>query len=88
MDRTEAREVARRCLEPYTTMKYDDVVQDVGSRKAVHVTSDAGRRYAIDIEIGWDDGPDGDIRIVALADDSTVWSATFPVTESWIIEKS
>jgi hypothetical protein len=87
MSRSIAHKVARDLVESIgRNESYDSLKRRMGTVTSVELASPDGNRYAAEIQILWDDKPDGDIRIIAAVDGPAV-SAYFPVGESEIVRR-
>jgi hypothetical protein len=84
MRRDEAREVLAEHLENYRLQKYQDLVSQIGRIETVQIVASSGRWYAVEVQVLWDAGPHGDIRVVGNIDDGGL-RAMFPLNESLLV---
>jgi hypothetical protein len=83
MDRREAAEVLALELEGYQAMSYGELVRLIGDPTAYERASRRGSEFQVEVQVFWDDRPQGNVRVIASVDDGG-WSAFFPLTESFI----
>ena len=84
MDKNEARSVLAEHLVSYRARAYSDLVANIGHAGCVEVIGPSGTPYQIEVDIVWDDKPDGNIRVLAGIDDGTLRAAFSPLTDDFI----
>jgi hypothetical protein len=85
MDGTEARSLLRGKMTELLRLPYAQLTEMVekAERYRSEVTGPSGTAYQIVIDIYWDSGSSGDIRVVGCVDDRG-WRAFMPLTEDFI----
>lgn len=61
-----------------------DLRNEVGRSHRFEVTAESGIWYQGEVQVSWDGGPDGAIRVMASVDDGG-WRAIVPLTEDFIL---
>jgi hypothetical protein len=84
MNRIEALRVLRGELQPLRERSWTDLRKEVGQSRRFEVTAESGTRYQGDVQVFWDDKPNGAIRVLASIDDGG-WRAFVPLTEDFIL---
>ena len=63
MDREEALSLLNAKLDEYRKLGYDELAARVGEEEFPEVVGASGTQYQIEIQIVWDDKPDGAVRV-------------------------
>ena len=84
MDRSQAKSILARQLARYRTKSYAVSGRLIGKLDVFDVTEPDGVIYQIEIQVMWDDKPEGDIRVIGAIDDAG-WRAFIPLTDSFIM---
>ena len=84
LDKEIAMAVLAEQLGLYRTKPYAVLKELIGRVDASEVATPDGLAYQIEIQVFWDDKPDGDIRVIGAIDDSG-WRAFFPLGDSFIM---
>jgi hypothetical protein len=84
MDENEARRVLRSQLQPWRKRSWAELRKDVGQSQRFEVAAESGTWYQGDLQVLWDDHPEGAIRVVAAIDDGG-WRAFVPMTDDFIL---
>jgi hypothetical protein len=72
-------------LAPYRAKSYDALTATIGSLDVFEVPNLGDRPYQIEVQVMWDDKPDGAILVMGGIDDGG-WSAFAPITESFLVD--
>jgi len=84
MDKREARHILVSQLQSLRDKSYSELVKMVGGEPVdLEITGSSGVRYGIEVQIFWDDRPNGNVRVMGAIDDGG-WRACFPLCESFI----
>lgn len=79
--------VAQRVLKEWVAklraVPYRELVPRVDSVTTDEVPRDSERSWQLEIQVLWDDEPDGNVRVVVTVDDGGL-QAFVPLTESFI----
>lgn len=84
MDKTEAKDVLNRELEPYRARSYGQLVTLIGEPVVFEKAGRSGTQYQIEIEAFWDNQPNSDVHVMGSIDDGG-WRAFIPLTVSFIM---
>ena len=84
MDKNEARSVLVEHLLSYRARSYADLVANIGHAGCVEIRGPTGTAYQVEVDIVWDDKPNGDVRVLAGIDDGTFRAAFSPLTDDFI----
>lgn len=84
MDREEALSLLNAKLDGYRKLSYDQLAARVGDEEFPEVVGESGTQYQIEIQIVWDDKPDGAVRVLAAIDDGG-WRAFMPLCDSLLM---
>jgi hypothetical protein len=85
MDKQEAKTLLGQELKKWRQRPYADLVPFVGSEPVTgEVLGGRGDRYQFEIQVVWDRGSRGDIRVLGAIDDSGI-RAFVPLTDDFII---
>ncbi len=85
MDETEARTILRQHIDGYRSKGYRALVNLIGEVKAFQTCGASGKEYAIEIDVMWDGGPGGDVRVIGSIDDQTLRGSIAPLSEDFIL---
>jgi len=83
MDTAAAQKVLDEWLARLRAVPYPELASRVGSVTTDEVARDSERTWQLEIEVSWDDEPDGDIRVMASIDDGGL-RAFVPMTGDFI----
>lgn len=84
MDKKEAKQVILAVLEPFRAKPYAELIQMIDAEPVTgERASSSGKQYQIEIQVFWDNKPNGNIRVIGEIDDGG-WRAYFPLTEDFI----
>jgi hypothetical protein len=84
MDRNEARVVLADHLVSYRTRTYADLVANISHGGCTDIIGPSGTAYQVEVNIVWDDKPNGNVRVLAAIDDGTFRATFSPVTDDFI----
>ncbi len=84
MDAGKAKAVLAGQLLIYRTKPYEELKGLVDQVEAYDVASPDGLAYQIEVQVRWDDEPDGNIRVTGAIDDGG-WHAFLPLTDGLIV---
>ena len=84
MDKQEARLILSEQLAPYRRRPYADLVSMIGKVVHTEVTGPSGAWYQFDIQVFWDNKPNGDVRVSCAIDDGG-FRAFIPLTDDFIM---
>jgi hypothetical protein len=84
MDTDKAKAVLADQLIQYRTKPYEELKAMIGQVEAYDISSPDGLAYQIEIQVFWDDKPNGDIRVAGAIDDFG-WRVYVPLTDSFIV---
>lgn len=84
MDADKAKTVLADHLVIYRTKPYEELKAMVDQVQAYDVASPDGLAYQIEVQVRWDDKPDGNIRVTGAIDDGG-WRAFLPITGDFIV---
>ena len=79
----EAQRVLGEQLAKLRTLPYRDLVARVDSVFTEEIVRDSERSWQLEIEVVWDDEPDGNVRVIASIDDGGL-RAFVPLTDSFV----
>lgn len=68
MDREEALGLLNAKLDDYRKMSYADLATRIGDEEVVEVTGVSGTEYQIEVNVTWDQKPNGDLRVMGTID--------------------
>ena len=83
MNKTEALRVLHGQLQPWRERSWMDLRKEVGQSQRFEVSAESGT-WQGEVQVFWDDEPDGAIRVMASIDDGG-WRAFVPLTEDFIL---
>ena len=84
MDQVEARGILRAHLDEWRRRTYAELTSEVGESRQLQTTGQSGTRYQVDVQVRWDDKPNGDIRVLGGIDDGG-WRTFAPLTDDFIL---
>jgi hypothetical protein len=84
MNKIEALSVLHGQLQPWRERSWAQLREDVSQSHRFEVTAASGTRYQGEVQVFWDDKPDGAIRVMASIDDGG-WRAFVPLTDDFIL---
>lgn len=83
MDTVEARRVLDQWLARLRAVPYQELAARVGSVSNDEIARDSERSWQVEVEVLWDDKPDGDVRVMVAIDDGGL-RAFVPLTGEFI----
>ena len=83
MDKVAAQKVLKEWVTRLRAVPYKELAFRVDSVTTDEVVRDSERSWQIEVEVQWDDEPDGNIRVTVAVDDGGL-RAFVPLTESFI----
>ena len=84
MNRVEALSVLHGQLRRWRERPWRQLREEVGQSHRFNVIAESGTWYQGEVQVFWDDKPDGAIRVMASIDDGG-WLAIVPLTEDFIL---
>lgn len=84
MDREQAIALLARKLQIYRAMSYEQLRALVGRVEPYNFEASDGMHWQIEIQIIWDEKPNGDIRVLGAIDASDL-RAFLPLTDDFIV---
>jgi hypothetical protein len=84
MDNAEAAALLKDHLAAYRLRSYDDLRTLLGKPQAAELRGGSGRTYQVEVEVTWDSGPGGALRVLAFIDDGG-WRALRPLGDDFIL---
>jgi hypothetical protein len=84
MNKVEALSLLQGQLWPWRERSWAQLREEVGQSHRFEVTGESGTWYQGEIQVFWDDKPDGAIRVMASIDDGG-WRAFVPLTDDFIL---
>jgi hypothetical protein len=87
MDKKEAGYLLDQYLGGFRTRDYSDLVKMVDSGPFIEeVLSPTGKEYQVEVDVVWDDQPNGSIRVLGAIDDGG-FSAICPLSDDFIKDR-
>lgn len=84
MDKKEAKRIIAEQLKKYRSKSYQELIQLIDAEPIVYeIMENNNIKYQIEIQVFWDDKPNGDIRVSGDIDDGG-FRAFFPLTKDFI----
>lgn len=83
MDTVAARKILNEWMARLRAVPYPELASRVGSVTTDEVARDSERSWQLEIEVDWDDEPEGDVRVVVSIDDGGL-RAFVPLSEAFI----
>jgi hypothetical protein len=84
MNKVEALSLLQGQLRPWRERSWAQLREGVSQSHRFEVTGESGTWYQGEIQVFWDDKPDGAIRVMASIDDGG-WRAFVPLTDDFIL---
>jgi hypothetical protein len=84
MDRIEALTLLESELARYRSRRYAELVQLLDEPVTADVTGPSGVVYQLEFQAFWDDGKDGNLRVIGSIDDGG-WRAFVPLTRDFLV---
>ena len=84
MNKTEALNVLQGQFQPWRERSWAQLRDEIGQLHHFEETAASGTRYQGEVQVLWDDKPDGAIRVMASIDDGG-WRAFVPLTADFIL---
>ena len=84
MNKEKARAVLSEALRPYRAKSYAELRDLIGQIDVYEIENSNGPDFQIEIQVFWDDKPDGNICVSGGIDDGG-WSAFSPLGEDFIL---
>lgn len=84
MDNAQALRVLHEHLKSWRDRTWDELRARIGESHHCDIASESGTRYQVEVQVLWDDKPDGAIRVIGSIDDGD-WRAFAPLTDSFIL---
>lgn len=88
MNNREAQEILKSELDKYRRKLYRELKDLVDNLIVYEITASSGAKYQLEIQILWDDKPDGNIRVIGSIDDGRSIRAFVPLTDDFIKNSS
>lgn len=85
MNEAEARLILNQELERYRSRSYQELVKLIDQSRTDQRTSPSGTIYQVEIEVFWDGGPGGDLRVGGSIDDGSLRYASSPLCDDFIM---
>lgn len=83
MDTVAAQKVLDKWLAKLRTVSYQELASRVGSVTTDDVARDGARSWQLEVEVSWDDEPNGNVRVMVSIDDGGL-RAFVPMTGDFI----
>jgi len=88
MNKKEAKELLSNELNKYRKLDYSELRRHIDADPYTsELKLENGNWYQFEIQVFWDDKPEGDIRVIGSVDDGG-WRAFVPMSESFILAPS
>ena len=84
MNKVEALSVLQGQLRSWRERSRAQLREKVNQAHRVEVTGASGTRYQVEVQVFWDNKPDGAIRVRASIDDGG-WHALLPLNDDFIL---
>jgi hypothetical protein len=84
VDKQESDGMLRGKLREYRVLRYSDLVAQIGIDDHVTVVGASGAEFQLEVQVFWDDGPGGNVRVIGSIDDGGL-RAFFPLNNSFIM---
>ena len=85
MNREEALSLLKAKLDEYRKLSYDQLAQRVGDEAFPEVTGPSGAQHQMEIQLVWNNKPNGDVRLLGSIDDGG-WRAFMPLSADLILK--
>ena len=83
MDNVAAQKVLDKWVAKLRSVPYEELVFRVDSVTTDEVARDSERSWQLEVQVAWDDEPDGNIRVTVSIDDGGL-RAFVPMTEDFV----
>jgi hypothetical protein len=83
MDTVAAQKILNEWLAKLRAVPYQELASRVDSVTTDEIARDSARSWQLEIQVVWDDEPNGDVRVMVSIDDGGL-RAFVPMTESFI----
>ena len=83
MDTVAAQRVLDKWMAKLRTEPYRELASRVGSVTTDEVVRDGARSWQVEVQVSWDDEPNGNVRVMVSIDDGGL-RAFVPVTDDFI----
>ena len=83
MDNVAAQKVLHEWVTKLRSVAYRELASRVDSVTTDEVVRDSERSWQLEVQVLWDDEPEGNIRVVVSVDDGGL-RAFVPITESFV----
>ena len=84
MKRTEALRVLQTQLQAWRERSWLHLRREVGRSHHAEVAGESGTMYQVEVQLFWDDQPEGAIRVVGSIDDGGL-RAFMPLNEDFLV---
>ena len=85
MNKPEAKALLAKELDEWRLFSYEDLASRIGGEPITgEVHGESAQNYQFEIQVFWDDKPNGDIRVIGAIDDGGI-RAFFPLTDDFIM---
>ena len=84
MNKIEALQLLQARLRPWRERPWSELRNDVGPSRCFEACGESGTTYQGEIQVFWDDKPDGAIRVMGSINDGG-WRAFVPLTDAFIL---
>lgn len=85
MDETEARSILEQELQAYKTRSYSELVELIGRTGTDRRRAPSGTVYQVEVQVFWDDGPGGALRVLGAIDDGSARYTRSPLCDDFIM---
>ena len=83
MDKVAAQKVLKEWVTKLRAVSYKELASRVDSVTTDEVVRDSERSWQIEVEVQWDDEPDGNVRVTVAVDDGGLRDFV-PLTETFV----
>ncbi len=84
MNKSEALRVLQAQLQPWRDRSWLDLRQEVGRSHHAEVAAESGTVYQVEVQLFWDDQPEGAIRVLGSIDDGGL-RALMPLNQDFLV---
>jgi hypothetical protein len=84
MDKSEAKRVLAKHLRKYKAKTYAELKDLIDELEVCEIAGPSGVRCRLEVQVFWDDKPNGQIRVIAAIDDGG-WRAYCPLTAGLLV---
>ena len=86
--KAEAKAILAAEVQRWQSLTYDELLQYVGEEpRNFAVQSESGRTFQVEVNVFWDDKPNGDIRVLIAMDGGKGWGIFDFLREDFIASK-